>query len=76
MKLMNNIERLDRLMTTARQRYLNAGGNPHQTSSGIRGDDYLTEAERQEALSLARSMFNEEYIRNYLENKQPRKLKT
>ncbi|MFN6568435.1 hypothetical protein [Dendronalium sp. ChiSLP03b] len=51
----------------ARQRYLDAGGNPQCTPSGRRGDNYMTDEERQEALVLGRQVFDEEYINNFLQ---------
>lgn len=59
-------QRILELFAIARQRYLEAGGNPHSTPSGYKGDDYITDEERQEALSLGRQIFNEEYINNFL----------
>ena len=46
--------RLQALMTLARERYLAAGGNPKQCPSGRKGDDFLTDDERQEAMLLMR----------------------
>ena len=65
--------RLGELMAIARQRFLNAGGDPRHLPSGLKGDDYMTDEERQEALSLARELFNDEYINNYLEKKRQQK---
>lgn len=48
--------RLMEILTTARQRYLAAGGDPQRPPSGREGDDYLTVAERQEALVLMRKL--------------------
>ena len=47
--------KLNEILTLGRQCYLNAGGDPQRCLSGRHGDDYLTNEERQEALSLARS---------------------
>ncbi len=59
----------------ARQRFLDAaGGDPRHQPSGLKGDDYMTDAERQEALTIARSLFNNEYIKTYLENKRQNNL--
>ena len=66
--------RLGELMAIARQRFLDAGGDPRHPPSGIKGDDYMTDAERQEALTIARSLFNDEYIKSYLENKRQNNL--
>ena len=57
-------------MAIARQRFLDAGGDPRHPPSGVKGDDYMTDEERQEALTIARSLFNDEYIKSYLENKR------
>jgi hypothetical protein len=66
--------RLGELMAIARQRFLDAGGDPRHPPSGLKGDDYMTDAERQEALSIARSLFNDEYIKSYLKNKRQNNL--
>ena len=66
--------RLGELMAIARQRFLDAGGDPRHPPSGIKGDDYMTDAERQEALTIARSLFNDQYIKTYLENKRQNNL--
>ena len=58
----------------ARQRFLDAGGDPRHPPSGLKGDDYMTDAEREEALTIARSLFNDEYIKSYLENKRQKNL--
>ncbi|MGB3264661.1 MAG: hypothetical protein WBA89_11930 [Microcoleus sp.] len=66
--------RLGELMAIARQRFLDAGGDPRHPPSGLKGDDYMTDAEREEALTIARSLFNDEYIKTYLENKRQNNL--
>jgi hypothetical protein len=66
--------RLGELMAIARQRFLNAGGDTRHPPSGLKGEDYIKEAERQEALTIARSLFNDEYIKTYLENKRQNNL--
>ena len=48
--------KLNEILTLGWQRYLNAGGDPQRYLSGRHGDDYLTNEERQEALSLARKI--------------------
>ena len=58
----------------ARQRFLDAGGDPQHPPSGLKGDDYMTDAEREEALTIARSLFNDEYIKTYLEKKRQKNL--
>jgi hypothetical protein len=66
--------RLGELMAIARQRFLDAGGDPRHPPSGLKGDDYMTDAERQEALTIARSLFKDEYIKSYLKNKRQNSL--
>ncbi len=66
--------RLGELIAIARQRFLDAGGDPRHPPSGLKGDDYMTDAERQEALTIARSLFNDEYIKSYLKNKRQNNL--
>lgn len=50
-------ERLGEIAALGRQRYLNAGGDPKRCPSGVNGDDYLSQEERQELLLLARKVF-------------------
>ncbi|MEH2165912.1 MAG: hypothetical protein V7K41_04385 [Nostoc sp.] len=57
-------QRILELFAIARQRYLDAGGNPQRTPSGLKQDDYMTDEERQEALVLGRQIFPQEYIDN------------
>ena len=45
---------LQELIKIARQRYLDAGGNPNRCPSGLKGDDYFTDEERKEARILMR----------------------
>lgn len=49
--------RIGDIAAIARQRHLDAGGNPKSCPSGRHGDDYLTVEERQEILMLARKVF-------------------
>ncbi len=58
--------RMLELFAIARQRYLDAGGDPLRTPSGRQGDDYMTVPERQEALELGRQVFDSEYINKFL----------
>ena len=46
--------RLQELINLAKQRYLDAGGNPNHCPSGRKGDDYMTDEERLEAMILMR----------------------
>ncbi|MEH2130832.1 MAG: hypothetical protein V7K86_09270 [Nostoc sp.] len=57
-------QRILELFAIARQRYLDAEGNPRRTPTGLKGDDYMTDEERQEALVLGRQIFPQEYIDN------------
>lgn len=45
-------QRLSELLGIARQRYLAAGGDPRHPPSGLNGDDYLSDVERQEVFAL------------------------
>lgn len=46
--------RLQELINIARQRYLDAGGYLKSCPSGRKGDDYMTDEEREEAMLLMR----------------------
>ena len=41
-------QRITELLDLARQRYLDGGGDPNQSSGSLHGEDYLTETEKQE----------------------------
>ncbi|ACK72076.1 conserved hypothetical protein [Gloeothece citriformis PCC 7424] len=56
--------RLQVLMTLAKERYLAAGGDPKRCPSGLKGDDYLTEEERQEAIKLMRESAGVRVVNN------------
>ena len=58
--------RMLELFAAARQRYLDAGGNPHRSAN----EKYMTKEEQQEFLELGRQVFDDEYINNYLERKR------
>ena len=58
--------RMTELGRLARQRYLDAGGDPLRSAN----ENYLTEEERQEYLELGRQVFDDEYINNYLQKKR------
>lgn len=64
-------QRILELFAIARQRYLDAGGDPHGIPSGRKGEDYLTDEERQEALALGRQVFDSEYIQGFLSQFRP-----
>ncbi|MFN6564809.1 MAG: hypothetical protein RMY28_034125 [Nostoc sp. ChiSLP01] len=63
-------QRILELFAIARQRYLDAGGNPQRTPSGFKEDDYMTDEERQEALVLVRQIFPQEYVDSFLQQRQ------
>ena len=50
-------QRLIELSDMARQRYLNAGGDPRRSAGSLHGNDYLTDEERKEFLQLGRQVF-------------------
>ncbi len=55
--------RLAEIVALGQQRYLDAGGDPRSCTSGMHGDDYLTNEERQEALMLMQKLASI-YIKN------------
>lgn len=55
--------RMAELTKISRQRYLDAGGDPHRATNG---NEWMTDEERQEYLTLARQVFDEEALANYL----------
>ena len=50
-------QRLIELFSIARQRYLQAGGNPRQSGGSFNGHDYLTIQEKQEIRQLGKKVF-------------------
>lgn len=52
-------QRLIELSDMARQRYLNAGGDPRRSAGSLHGNDYLTDEERKEFLQLGRQVFGD-----------------
>ena len=50
-------QRLTELLDLARQRYLDGGGDPNQSSGSLHGRDYLSEAEKQELRDLGDRVF-------------------
>jgi len=50
-------QRLREIFTLARNRYLEAGGNPHAPAGGYYGRDYLSAEEKQEIIDLGRRVF-------------------
>ena len=56
--------RLGELAEIARQRYLESGGEPHRAANG---NKWLTDTEKAEYLRLARQVFDQESLANYLQ---------
>lgn len=51
-------QRLKEIFATARQRYLDAGGDPkHPGGSLLSGKDYLTNQEKREIIELGKQVF-------------------
>ncbi|MBW4623117.1 MAG: hypothetical protein KME17_27635 [Cyanosarcina radialis HA8281-LM2] len=50
-------QRLNEIFAIARQRYLDDGGDPQQSSGSHKGKDYLTEQEKQEIRYLGDRVF-------------------
>lgn len=65
-------DRMGELAAIARQRYLDAGGDPLRSAN----EKYLNEEERQEYIELARQVFDDEYINNYLQKKRQKNQKS
>ena len=55
-------QRLNQIFTTARQRYLDDGGDPQQSSGSHKGNDYLTDEEKQEIRNLGNQVFEPDSI--------------
>jgi hypothetical protein len=49
-------QRMIELSTLARQRYLEAGGEPRRASGSLHGNSYMTAEEKQEFLALGRQL--------------------
>ncbi|MDY6782623.1 MAG: hypothetical protein SW833_08780 [Cyanobacteriota bacterium] len=50
--------RLEEIFTTARQRYLDAGGDPQRPGGSLlNGKDYLSDREKQEIIELGSQVF-------------------
>ena len=60
-------KRFTELLERGKQRYLDAGGNPRSYRAGIKGQDYLTDEERDEAKSLLRQVFGIKIIDGYVQ---------
>jgi hypothetical protein len=50
-------QRLREIFATARQRYLDAGGDLHRSAGSLNGQDFLTDEEKQEISNLGRQVF-------------------
>jgi hypothetical protein len=59
-------QRMLQLFSTARQRYLESGGDPYSSAN----KKWMTETEQQEFLELGEQIFDEEQIKKCLEKKQ------
>ncbi|PSF38132.1 hypothetical protein C7H19_06585 [Aphanothece hegewaldii CCALA 016] len=59
-------QRMLYLFTIARQRYLESGGDPKHSAN----EQWLTQAEKEELLSLGEQVFTEQYINEYKNQKQ------
>lgn len=57
------VRRMRELAKISRQRYLDGGGAPHRSANG---NEWMTDEEKQEYLTLARQVYDEEAIANYL----------
>jgi hypothetical protein len=60
------VRRMVELGNFARQRHLDAGGNPHLSVGSLNNNDTLTEEEKEEFLKLANQVFDDKSIANYL----------
>lgn len=49
--------RFQEILNLGKQRFVEAGGDPQHYRAGFKGEDYLTDAERQEAAEIMRQMF-------------------
>lgn len=59
-------QRMLELFSIARQRYLESGGDPNHSAN----EQWLTQAEKEELLSLGEQVFSEQYIKEYKTRKQ------
>ncbi|NJK48955.1 hypothetical protein HC931_12930 [Candidatus Gracilibacteria bacterium] len=50
-------EKVKIILDLGKQRYVTAGGNPKKYRAGFKEKDYLTDEERQEALTIMRQLF-------------------
>lgn len=59
-------ERFKQLFAIARQRYLDAGGDPTRSSGSLHDNDYLTDEERQELFALGSQLSGDRIINGYI----------
>ncbi|MBE9013443.1 hypothetical protein IQ250_24940 [Pseudanabaenaceae cyanobacterium LEGE 13415] len=52
-------QRLTEIFDTARQRYLEAGGDPTRSSGSLYGDEFLSDEEKAEIRALGKQLFPE-----------------
>lgn len=52
-------QRLTEIFDTARQRYLDAGGDPTRSSGSLYGDEFLSDEEKAEIRSLGKQLFTQ-----------------
>lgn len=51
--------RLTEIFDIARQRYLEAGGDPTRSSGSLYGDEFLTDEEKAEIRALGKQLFSQ-----------------
>lgn len=59
-------ERFKELFALARQRYLDAGGDPQRSNGSLHNNDYLTDEERKELSVLGRQLSGIRIIDGYV----------
>lgn len=59
-------ERFKELFAIGKQRYLDAGGDPRRSSGSLHGNDYLTDEERKELITLGRELGGVKIIDGYV----------
>ncbi len=58
--------RFQEIVEIGKQRYVDAGGNPQRYRAGFKGQDYLTDEERKEAIRIMRQMFGISITNGYV----------
>jgi hypothetical protein len=56
-------QRLREIFSTARKRYLEAGGNPKLPGGSLNGQDCLTAEEKQEIVELGKQVFTQKQVK-------------